>query len=495
MRADGQEQAADQVSMGNTIISLRFLSSNDWRDFVEKHSPVEQILREDHIYAGMDFTTRDRYRHVVEEIARRSPISEQDAARKAITACGLRSGKCFRAHRPHVVGHVGYFLIGEGRRELELACAMRLSFWMIASRISGRYPLFVYLFAVLLITALATTAFLAGSIRLEARAIALCLLAIPFVMCAVHLAVGVVNWLAILLVHPRPLPRLDFSEGIPSEHRTMVVVPTMLSNAEAIADLLDGLEVRYLANRDENLHFALLTDLLDAPQEVMPQDAELVRLAKEGIEQLNQKYESHRSDIFYLFHRPRLWNAQEKIWMGYERKRGKLAALNGLLHEARTDKETRRRGDKRQGIRSVLTGLLVSLSPCLLVCCRRRPVCCRRCVTLSRSTRTRNCHAIRQRKWSGRWPTRSIGLFSMPSVAGSSPATASCSLALASACPVPSARGLCVCSRAMREWTPTHASFRTSTRICSAKGRSLVRASTMWTLSSNAAATSQRMRS
>ena len=111
----------------------------------------------------------------------------------------------------------------------------------------------------------------------------------------------------------------------------MVVVPTMLSNAEAVADLLEGLEVRYLANRDDNLHFALLTDLLDAPQEVMPQDAELVRLAKEGIEQLNQKYENHRPNIFYLFHRPRRWNAQEGVWMGYERKRGKLAEFNAFL--------------------------------------------------------------------------------------------------------------------------------------------------------------------
>ena len=109
---------------------------------------------------------------------------------------------------------------------------------------------------------------------------ALCLLAIPFVMCAAHLGIGVVNWLATLLVHPRPLPRLDFSDGIPPEHRTMVVVPTMLSNPEAVADLLEGLEVRYLANRDDNLHFALLTDFVDAPQEVMPQDEELVRLAK-----------------------------------------------------------------------------------------------------------------------------------------------------------------------------------------------------------------------
>ena len=111
----------------------------------------------------------------------------------------------------------------------------------------------------------------------------------------------------------------------------MVVVPTMLSNPAAVEELLEGLEVRYLANCDDNLHFALLTDLEDAPQEVMPRDEELVRLAREGVEQLNQKYESHRSDIFYLCHRPRRWNAQEGVWMGYERKRGKLLEFNALL--------------------------------------------------------------------------------------------------------------------------------------------------------------------
>src|SRR5439155_6103396 len=92
VQADGQAQAADQVSIGNSIVSLRFLSSNDWRDFVEKHSLVEQILRDDLIYAGMDFTTRDRYRHVVEQIAKRSPCAEQDVARKAMQLANQESG-------------------------------------------------------------------------------------------------------------------------------------------------------------------------------------------------------------------------------------------------------------------------------------------------------------------------------------------------------------------------------------------------------------------
>src|SRR5271163_4992154 len=108
VQADGQAQAADQISMGNSIVSLRFLSSNNWRDFVEEHSLVEQILREDQVYSRMDFATRDGYRHVVEEIARRSPDSEQDVAHKAIAACGLALPQDASAGRET---HVGYYLI------------------------------------------------------------------------------------------------------------------------------------------------------------------------------------------------------------------------------------------------------------------------------------------------------------------------------------------------------------------------------------------------
>ncbi len=123
-------------------------------------------------------------------------------------------------------------------------------------------------------------------------------------------------------------------EGVPPEHRTLVVVPTMLSNVEAVEELLSGLEVRYLANRDHNLHFGLLTDLEDADCETAPGDEALIKLAREGIDRLNETYGDHRSDIFYLFHRARRWNAQERRWMGYERKRGKLIDLNHLLRGA-----------------------------------------------------------------------------------------------------------------------------------------------------------------
>ena len=145
------------------------------------------------------------------------------------------------------------------------------------------------------------------------------------------------NWLATLLVTPQPLPRMDFSEGIPPESRTLVVVPTMLTSAQNIEDLVEALEVRFLANRDENLHFGLLTDFRDAHEETLPEDEPLLQLARQRIEELNEKYRSSKGDTFFLFHRPRRWNPGERIWMGYERKRGKLADLNAFLRGGSRD--------------------------------------------------------------------------------------------------------------------------------------------------------------
>ena len=329
VQAEGQAQAADQVSIGNSINSLRFLSSNDWRDFIENHSVVERALRDDpaHVYGGMDFATRDRYRHSVEELAKRSRLSEYEVARKAIQ---LAEAEAMDRPDGRAV-HVGYYLIDQGRPALEHLVEMRLSPRLIAARIGRRYPLFFYLFSALLITSSVTAAFLVWSSSWGVGVVPLCLLAMPALLCAMHVGIGMANWLATLLVAPRSLPRMDFRDGIPPEHRTLVIVPTMLCSAAGVEDLLENLEVRYLANCDNNLHFALLTDLEDAEQETEPADEELMRLAKTGVEHLNRKYESHRPDIFFLFHRPRRWNAQEGLWMGYERKRGKLAELNALL--------------------------------------------------------------------------------------------------------------------------------------------------------------------
>jgi len=332
IRVEGQAQAADQVSIGNSFTSLRFLNANDWRRFVGQQSIVEQTLSRDpaNIYSRMDFSTRDRYRHAVESIARRGRLGEPEVARHAVDLAARNA----QANGQHRTAHVGYYLVDRGRPELERATAMRLSLHVVLDKVRRYMPLTCFLSVVFLITAIASLLFLYRSGQLLDSKTVLWLLAIPGFITALQLGVAVANWLATQWLSPQSLPRLDFRDGIPQDHRTIVVVPTMLTSAEGIERLVSGIELRYLNNRDENLHFALLTDFADSQTETCALDEELVRLAKNGIEQLNLKYAQNRSDIFYLFHRNRQWNEGEGAWMGFERKRGKLADLNATLRGA-----------------------------------------------------------------------------------------------------------------------------------------------------------------
>ena len=246
--------------------------------------------------------------------------------------------------------HVGYYLIDKGLAQLEETAKLRRSPFETLCRVSRRFPLLLYVGAITLFTAIITMSFLATAQSDGLSGWVLGLIGILSVVGASHLAIALVNWLATLLVKPKPLPRLDFSEGIPPESSTLVVVPTMLTSPENIAALIEALEVRFLANRGENLYFGLLTDFRDASAETLPEDEPLVNLARQGVEALNEKYRSSQGDIFFLFHRPRRWNPRERIWMGYERKRGKLAALNAFL-----------RGGSRDSF-SVVVGAIAVLS-------------------------------------------------------------------------------------------------------------------------------------
>ncbi|HEY6000989.1 MAG TPA: glucoamylase family protein, partial [bacterium] len=333
VRSENQQQAADQVSLSNSIGGLRFLGTMDWREFVESMSAVEKTLREDPggTYAAMDFSTRDRYRHVVEKLAKRGRLSEVEVAREAVRLARERAAGNDGAHGDDDrASHVGYHLIDEGLPRLEKLAQVGWSPSGALRDVTSGSPLLVYLGAITLLTAVVTGGMLVkGGDGL--RSWLLAVTGLLAALCASQLAVTLVNWLATLLADPQPLPRLDFSRGIPPGSRTLVVVPTMLASAEGIEELVEALEVRFLANRDENLHFGLLTDFRDAAEETLAEDEPLLLLARQRIEALNEKYPKTTGDAFYLFHRPRRWNDRERLWMGYERKRGKLSALNALL--------------------------------------------------------------------------------------------------------------------------------------------------------------------
>jgi cellobiose phosphorylase len=337
VRSENQQKAADQVSVSNSIGSLRFLGAMDWRAFVETMSAVDQILREDPggAYGRMDFTTRDRYRHGVEEIAKRSGLHEAVVARKAILLAGEGAARNGPGDRR---AHVGYYLIDKGLSRMEREAGARLALLETLRRMADRHSLHVYLGSITLLSVIISGALVAKARTCGLQDWSLALFGALSLLCASRLAVALVNWLSTVLVIPHPLPRMDFSEGIPPESRSLVVVPTMLTNPRNIESLVESLEVRFLANRDENLHFGLLTDFLDASEETVPEDGELLRVARKGIEDLNDKYGDAKDDPFFLFHRPRRWNPQERTWMGYERKRGKLAELNLLLRGGAPDR-------------------------------------------------------------------------------------------------------------------------------------------------------------
>jgi cellobiose phosphorylase len=330
VQLDAQQQAAEQVSISNSIRSLRVLAATDWQTFVERLSRVEQVLYDDPagVYPNMDFATRDHYRHVIERLARNSAHSEEQVAR---TALALAVASPDAEATPGLQTHVGYYLIDRGRPLLERQLGCRAPFGEAWQNLLQQAPLSFFLAPMAALSLLLAWPFVHSAAQAGLGPAGLWLLGGAALVMTSGLALGLVNWLVTLTVAPHSLPRLDYSEGIADNARTLVVVPTLIATVRDVEELVEGLEVRFLANRDANLHFALLTDFMDAASAVLAQDAELLQLAEQLIRELNSKYPASGAAFFYLLHRPRRWNAAQGVWMGHERKRGKLAELNAVL--------------------------------------------------------------------------------------------------------------------------------------------------------------------
>jgi len=329
VQSENQQQAADQLSISNSISGLRVLSVIDWQGFVETLSAVENILQQDPagIHGRMHFNTRDQYRHIIEEVARKSALTEVDVARTAIELAKENNTGADDRKR---VAHVGFYLIDQGITDLESKVKIRLSALDMIRGLGRRFPLFLYLGSIALVSVIICAALLAKTRSDGVDGVLLWFVGGLSLLAVSQVVMALINLIAVRLAKPHRLPRMDFSKGIPPESSTLVVVPAMLSSSEHITKLTDALEVRFLACQEENLRFGLLTDFLDASEERTPEDESLVLLARQGIQRLNATYGANE-DIFFLFHRPRQWNPKERIWMGHERKRGKLAALNALL--------------------------------------------------------------------------------------------------------------------------------------------------------------------
>lgn len=302
----------------------------DWKSFIESHSEVEKILSKDpvNVYRRMDFDTRDQYRKKIEGFAEKSKLSEKEIAQVSIDLARNPQNKGQKAE------HVGYYLIGDGVEQLKKKIKYQSDFSAKIESFFFKHNTAFYLGSIAFITILVMAGLiLISSIFTDAVLLQMIIFAVSFVP-ASSVAVNLVNSILTTILPPRILPKMDFRKKIPRKYRTMVVIPALLTNHEEIKFLLGQLELHYLANKLTNIGFALLTDFSDSPEERMPEDKALLNEAINGINQLNDRYQGVNGfRPFYLFHRRRQWNEQENAWMGWERKRGKLADFNRFLLE------------------------------------------------------------------------------------------------------------------------------------------------------------------
>jgi cyclic beta-1,2-glucan synthetase len=336
IRAEHQRLVGRNVTVRNIITSMRLISSLDWTKIFESTSLVDAALRAESHFAEMDFPTRDRYRHAIEELARGSGQSELEVARHAIAAARLGGASTEasdavddREQEP------GYYLVANGRREFEKKIGFRvpISNWLI--RVATKAGMMGYVGGIAVILAIILALPLIALAEFGVGGWLLVLFAILGLAPASDLAVAIINRAITRDLNPKTLPGLELRAGVPVGLRTMVAVPTLLTTRKALDKEIQRLEVHYLANQDGELYFALLSDWTDSTTESAPDDDALLNAAADGIAELNRSYGlAPNGPRFFLLHRRRMWNAGQGKWIGWERKRGKLHELNRWLRGA-----------------------------------------------------------------------------------------------------------------------------------------------------------------
>jgi len=317
------------------VRSLRDIGQTSWKDLIEPLIVVDGVLREDPAgtYPRMDFDSRDLYRSKLAKIAEHSDFSEMEVAREALALA--RAAQRLTDRDPRVTlrrSHIGYYLVAEGTSLLHQRVAFRAPLGQRMQSYLRRHPDEFYLPAIVALTLAIMAVIVLKLIGAYSSPALILLSMLALLLPCSQSAVQLINHLVASLLTPEILPKFDLSDGIPEDCMTLVAVPTLLLNEKQVRRLVEDLEVRFLGNHDRSMHFALVSDLPDSPQQSREDDP-LVNFCADLIRQLNEKYAGREMGSFFLVHRHRVYNPREKVWMGWERKRGKLLDLNRLLRK------------------------------------------------------------------------------------------------------------------------------------------------------------------
>ncbi len=311
--------AIKKVAMGNAIISIHELQRMNFEKVFESINGVEEILKQDpvNVYDNMDYTTKEYYRNKVKEISKKIKLSEIYISQKALELANNVYEKEGRVKK----AHIGYYLVDNGINELYKV--LQVNTKSIPNKVN------IYISAISIIS-LVLSILLSISLRTKN----IILLIVEFILIFIptsEVVIKVIQTILNKIIKPKLIPKMDFSSGIPEEYTTMVVIPTVLDSGNKTRELLEKLEVFYLANKSENMYFTLLGDCTTSKNKIEPYDDDIMQNAEMILEQLNSKYPKEGLPIFNFVYRNRQWNGKEESFLGWERKRGLLNQFNEYL--------------------------------------------------------------------------------------------------------------------------------------------------------------------
>ena len=331
-------QVSTNLTISNIINSLRLIGQVEWRELIEPVSSALQVLQQLPSFALESEGTRQQITQAMEKVARDTGQTELAVA-DAVVLGAQRSANTASTRGQDTAA---YHLIGPGRGRLmnsltsATTTTAQRKLALTSKGIPPAWRLRIYLLAL----ALGTLALIALTNRPLhgladwhwAQWVAIALMAWP----ASEAVAAVIHRLIAESTRIRPMPRLDFTNGIPAQHRVLVVMPCMLTSAASIKALTERLRLHWLASLEVNAQFALLSDWADADQASMPADNTLLKEALAQVMLLNAAYPSAdgQAPRFLVIHRGRKWCSTEGKWIGWERKRGKLEALVRLIATA-----------------------------------------------------------------------------------------------------------------------------------------------------------------
>ena len=317
-----------KITMGNCIISIKEINRINFTENYSYMNASEEILKLDPlgIYSNMDEESKNYYRNIIEKIAKKTKISEVYIAEKTIEL----SNRYKNANdiKDKKKSHVGYYLLKEGISELYEKLEIS-EHKKINNRVKARLYIGINVFVSIYLCFLIYVTFL---MRINNALLSTILSALLYIPIS-EIILRITNYIMSKLKSPVIIPKLDYEKGIPKEDATFVVIPTILKSKEKVIQMFKKLEVYYIANKSDNLYFALLGDCSEESTEKTEFDNEVISAGIECAKRLNEKYSIDKFDKFHFLYRRRVWNDSEKAYIGWERKRGILTIFNKYIKD------------------------------------------------------------------------------------------------------------------------------------------------------------------